>query len=196
MTTKTLLSHLGHDLRNPGTTLVSCIELLREIVDDPEGREAVEDAELALGQLERAWARVDVLAGHFAPALSEDTDLHAVFEQVARAHAGTCSAPPDARGPAGWRFVLDGLLEATRKPTVEVTRRPGALVVAIRDARGVVQDLDLRAHAFELDRQSDMKNAGRYSRFLGLVAAKRAADHLGIELVSAEDCVFRLSRAA
>ena len=196
-----LLAHLGHDLRNPGPTLVSCVELLRDLVDDPDGREAVEDAELALAQLEHAWARVDVLAGHFAPHLRDEVKLSTIFDHVTSAHGATCAAPeedPELSGPAGLRFVLDGLLEATRAPTLEVSRDGDSLVLRISDTRGVIADAELRAAAFEIERQADMKSAGRYSRFLGLVAAHRVAEHLGAELVAAEDCLFRLalSRAA
>lgn len=194
-----LLAHLGHDLRNPGTTLVSCIELLRDVVRDPDGLEAVEDAELALAQLQRAWARVDVLGGHFADWYRDEVDLVPIFEDVSHVHRATCSLPDELSGPHGVRFILEGLLEATRRPVLEVVAlAEDAWELRISDERGVIADPALRAAAFEIERQTDMKSVGRYSRFLGLVAARLVAEHIGTELVSTEDCVFRLrvSRAA
>ncbi len=190
-----LLAHLSHDLRNPGTTLVSCLELLRDVVEDPDGLEAVEDAGLALEQLKNAWARVDVLAGHFAPDLVELMPLASILAHVTKTHHASCSAPDDIEVPKGFRFVLDGLLEATRKPTVEVSIANNELQIQISDSRGVVEDPELRIDAFEIERQSDMKKVGRYSRFLGLVTAREVARHVGATLVAGEDCLFRLTRA-
>ncbi len=192
---ESLLAHLSHDLRNPGTTLVSCLELLRDVVDDPDGIEAVQDAGLALEQLKNAWARVDVLAGHFAPALVELTPLASILAHVSKTHHASCSAPDDVQVPKAFQFILDGLLEATRTPSVEVTVDDTELKICIRDSRGIVEDRDLREHAFEIERQSDMKKVGRYSRFLGLVTARDVARHVGATLVAGEDCLFRLTRA-
>lgn len=193
-----LLAHLGHDLRNPGTTLVSCIELLRDVVRDADGIEAVEDAELALEQLRHAWARVDVLGGHFAPSYRDQVDLAPIFEHAVTAHRATCAVTDELSGPDGLRFILDGLLEATRRPRLEVTVREDVWELRISDERGAIEDPELRAGAFEIERQDDMKRLGRYSRFLGLVAAWRVAEHVGAELEAAPDCLFRLrfSRAA
>lgn len=182
-----LLAHLGHDLRNPGTTLVSCVELLREVVVDPDGREAVEDAGLALEQLKTAWARLDVLAGRPPPDAREEVDLHGVLTTMAASHQADCVLPMDLRGLRGTAFVVDALLETTRKGKLEL--HDGRL--RISDSKGPIPP-EVRLEAFEVGRQNDMKAAGRYARFLGLVAAGLLARHLGCELRAGSEALYEL----
>ncbi|MEM9069621.1 MAG: hypothetical protein AAGE52_14000 [Myxococcota bacterium] len=185
-----LLAMLSHDLRNPGTTLVSCLELLEHLVVDADGREAVEDAKLALRQMESAWSRIDALADRHQDRWSDPVDLVASLRAIAEQHRAAFEGPDELTGPEGICFIVDALLEATRRGRVSVT----ASEVVVTDDRGLLAE-DRRDQAFDVEGQLEMKRLGRYSRFAGLVAAKRVAERLSLPLVADGDALFVLKLA-
>jgi len=185
--TDDLLAMLGHDLRNPGTTLVSCLEYLDELVLDPDGREALEDAQASLRQLQSAWARIDALSGRSEPRWERVADVAPALGQLAERAGANYEGPRHRLAPSGVVFIVEALVECTRGATLTVSER----AVCVTDGRGPLPP-QWRPVAFEARAQPQLKQLGRYARFVGLVAARQVARQLGLELRATERSLFEL----
>ncbi len=185
--TEDLLAMLGHDLRNPGTALVSCLEYLDEVVSDPEGREALEDAQVSLRQFRTAWVRIDALAGRCEPRWEEVRDVVPALRRTAESAGAKLKGTPHLLAPSGVELVVDALAETTRGGTIEVEERR----IVVSDSVGPLP-ARWRSQAFDVQAQPELKRLGRYARFAGLVAARRVADQLGLKLVAGDVALFVL----
>lgn len=203
-----------HDLRNPVATISANVEFLGQVGGgDEDAEEAHADTLLALDDLRRGLEQISWigrwLGGQDAIA-RRDGDLVMVLQQVARAHpqaeVEVPSGPLLAHGGASVRDVLDLLIRSgerhgRRAPVrVRAYRQDAEVVVDVCDA-GPPLAPELRELAFTLDGQSELKGhpAGRYARYLGLVAAHAAVQSLGGRLEADErdgGAVFRVRLTA
>lgn len=185
--TDDLLAMLGHDLRNPGTALVSCVEYLDELVTDPDGRDALDDARLSLEQLRTAWVRIDALAGRADPGWAKVRDVVPGLQRLAKSAGARLEGPASLQAPRGVEIIVGALVEATRGGTLAVEPRR----IRVSDEEGPLPHA-WRPRAFEVAAQPELKRLGRYARFAGLVAAGRIAEQLGLGLRAGDEALFEL----
>jgi len=220
-----LLALLVHDLRNPLSALHSNIDFVGSCTpssEDPELRGALDDALAscdALGgiidnieMLSQALSRVD----HPKRPEPVAAMLGAVVQRhqpAAQSHGVTLELLPQAqqnllvtthRGMlerAVGNLIKNAIQHAPSGSAVRVAVEDGAgkCRIEVRDAGRALEEA-ARAHAFSAEGQLASKTMGRYSRGLGLLCARLAADASGAELTAraSEDgtSVFALSLTA
>ena len=191
------LGLLVHDLRNPAATITANADFLQEVgMDDTDSVEALQDVKLAVGELRRgldmlAWIS-RWLTGQ-SPHEATNGDAGVFVERLERTETPVpvkvdIATPGQlyARGAQVAVEVVDLLLHNTRANVAE----PEALVRVYQDGAQVVIEVqdageaiapELREGAFTLAGQKDLKGRldGRYSRFVGLFAAKVVLDGVG-----------------
>ena len=191
------LGLLVHDLRNPAATITANADFLQEVgMDDTDSVEALQDVKLAVGELRRgldmlAWIS-RWLTGQI-PLEATNGDAGVFVERLERTETPVpvkvdIASPGQlyARGAQVAVEVVDLLLHNTRANVAE----PEALVRVYQDGAHVVIEVqdageaiapELREGAFTLAGQKDLKGRldGRYSRFVGLFAAKVVLDGVG-----------------
>lgn len=191
------LGLLVHDLRNPAATITANADFLQEVgLDDTDSVEALQDVKLAVGELRRgldmlAWIS-RWLTGQI-PLEATNGDAGVFVERLERTETPVpvkvdIATPGQlyARGAQVAVEVVDLLLHNTRANVAE----PEALVRVYQDGAHVVIEVqdageaiapELREGAFTLAGQKDLKGRldGRYSRFVGLFAAKVVLDGVG-----------------
>lgn len=191
------LGLLVHDLRNPAATITANADFLQEVgMDDTDSVEALQDVKLAVGELRRgldmlAWIS-RWLTGQ-VPLEATNGDAGVFVERLERTETPVpvkvdIATPGQlyARGAQVAVEVVDLLLHNTRANVAE----PEALVRVYQDGAHVVIEVqdageaiapELREGAFTLAGQKDLKGRldGRYSRFVGLFAAKVVLDGVG-----------------
>ncbi len=191
------LGLLVHDLRNPAATITANADFLQEVgMDDTDSVEALQDVKLAVGELRRgldmlAWIS-RWLTGQI-PLEATNGDAGVFVERLERTETPVpvkvdIATPGQlyARGAQVAVEVVDLLLHNTRANVAE----PEALVRVYQDGAHVVIEVqdageaiapELREGAFTLAGQKDLKGRldGRYSRFVGLFAAKVVLDGVG-----------------
>ena len=191
------LGLLVHDLRNPAATITANADFLQEVgMDDTDSVEALQDVKLAVGELRRgldmlAWIS-RWLTGQI-PLEATNGDAGVFVERLERTETPVpvkvdIATPGQlyARGAQVAVEVVDLLLHNTRANVAE----PEALVRVYQDGAQVVIEVqdageaiapELREGAFTLAGQKDLKGRldGRYSRFVGLFAAKVVLDGVG-----------------
>ena len=191
------LGLLVHDLRNPAATITANADFLQEVgMDDTDSVEALQDVKLAVGELRRgldmlAWIS-RWLTGQI-PLEATNGDAGVFVERLERTETPVpvkvdIDTPGQlyARGAQVAVEVVDLLLHNTRANVAE----PEALVRVYQDGAHVVIEVqdageaiapELREGAFTLAGQKDLKGRldGRYSRFVGLFAAKVVLDGVG-----------------
>jgi signal transduction histidine kinase len=211
-----VLALVVHDLRNPVAMLSANLSFVQEVLDvqDPDAAEALEDVEVAVGELTRGLEQLGWvgrwLGGGAALEGAPGDARAAVQAGIARVgarvpadlHDGPLSVA--AAGGALERLVellLRNALKHAPEPTVRVALKDAGEEVhlEIRDG-GPAIGRDLRERVFTLRGQRDLKGRadGRYSRVVGLLAARALADALGARLEADEadgEAVFRVRLA-
>ena len=199
-----LIGLLAHDLRNPLSALHSNVGFLDSVVEsaDDDVREALQDARVSCDGLMYIIDNLELLGR----ALSESPDipttpleLMPVLEDVIAQHhslavshgvalrleptptAGCVLSNRDMLGRAAGNLVRNAIQHGLPGGSVDVLVRhePRLWVVRVEDA-GPPLCPELMERAFEPDAQVELKSAtgGRYSRGLGLFAARLAADSI------------------
>jgi signal transduction histidine kinase len=191
------LGLLVHDLRNPAATITANVDFLQEVgMDDTDSVEALQDVRLAVVELRRgldmlAWIS-RWLTGQI-PLEAANGDAGVFLERLEREDtpvpvkveiAG--SGQLYARGAQVAVEVVELLLHNTRanvaepRATVRVFQDADHVVIEVEDAGEAIAP-ELRPTAFTLEGQKNLKGRldGRYSRFVGLFAAKVVLDGVG-----------------
>lgn len=195
-----LLALVVHDLRNPVATISANVSFVKEVGpgDDEDAIEALDDIETALGDLMRGLEQLGWVGRWIAgqPAVEGTPgDARSSVESAARKVGAdvTLDLPSEsvqvnAAGGALSRLtelLLRNALAHAHPSTVRATVRAegGEAIVEIRDA-GRAVGADLRPKVFTLDGQQVLKGRsdGRYSRVVGLLAARAIADGMGATL--------------
>lgn len=210
-----LLALIVHDLRNPGATLAANVAYLRDIgVTGPpssidEVGEALVDMDSAMSDLMRGLEHVAWIARWMSgePALTPtDGDVIAGMASAVRSMRLEASisgepGPLRAAGGASVRRLVEVLLANSerhgRGRIALSARRDGAEVIVEIEDGGRALAEDLRATAFTLPGQRDLKGRadGRYGRVAGLFTAGVLAEGIGATLeADGEDgaAVFRI----
>jgi signal transduction histidine kinase len=204
-----LLALLVHDLRNPLSALHSNIDFVGSCapgMEDPELRGALDDALAscdALGgiidnieMLSQALSRVQ----HAKRPEPLAAALRAViqrYQAAAQSHGVTLELLPYARQDllvTAHRGMLERAIGNLIKNAIQHAPSGSAVRVAVEDDAGKCRievrdagralDEAARAHAFSAEGQLASKTTGRYSRGLGLLCARLAADASGAELTA------------
>ena len=191
------LGLLVHDLRNPAATITANADFLQEVgLDDTDSVEALQDVKLAVGELRRgldmlAWIS-RWLTGQI-PLEATNGDAGVFVERLERTETPVpvkveIDTPGQlyARGAQVAVEVVDLLLHNTRanvaeaEALVRVYQDGAQVVIEVQDAGEAIAP-ELREGAFTLAGQKDLKGRldGRYSRFVGLFAAKVVLDGVG-----------------
>ena len=191
------LGLLVHDLRNPAATITANVDFLQEVgLDDTDSVDALQDVKLAVGELRRGLDMVAWISRWLTgqvPLEAANGDLGVFLERLERAETPVPvtvqldkSGQLYAQGAQVAVEVVDLLLHNTRANVAD----PRAVIRVYQDADRVaieVQDEgealapELREIAFTLQGQRVLKGRidGRYSRFVGLVAASVVLDGIG-----------------
>lgn len=216
-----LLGLFAHDLRNPLSALHSNVSFLSSVVStsDTEAHEALEDVAAssdALGHitdnlelfalaLDGCKAR-DALEFPLRELLRESAQKSRRFAESYRVNLEVdAESGADMRGLANRDMLLRALCNLIRnsiqhagesgKVSVRAARDGKTLTIAVSDT-GVQLAEEVAEQAFTADGQLSTKNVsgGRYSRGLGLYAARIAADIAGakVQRSSAPDARFDL----
>ncbi|HJL19818.1 MAG TPA: HAMP domain-containing sensor histidine kinase [Sandaracinaceae bacterium LLY-WYZ-13_1] len=208
-----LIALVVHDLRNPVATVSANVSFVKEVGpgDDEDAAEALEDIETALGDLMRGLEQLGWvgrwIGGNTAMDGAPSDAREAVRAAVSRLGGAAAAELPEeavyvrAGGGALTRLVellLRNALSHAPASSVRVTLRAegDAAVVEVHDGGRAVGE-DLRDEVFTLDGQQRLKGRadGRYSRVVGLLAARALADSIGatLEANGADgDAVFRI----
>jgi len=208
-----LLALIVHDLRNPAASVAANMSFVEDAIDDgdPDLREALEDVQLALGDLMRGLEHVAWIGRWLSddpPVQVADGDVVAALRTAAKKNTTLASALDlpeealEAKGGATVPRLVEVLLanarQHARKGPARVTarREDGHVVVDVTDPGAALAE-ELRPKAFTLAGQKDLKGRvdGRYGRVAGLLAARVLAEALGAELeAGGEDgaAVFRV----
>ncbi len=183
-----LLLMLVHDLRNPLSVLVSTAEFLgEEEMLNSEAAEALEDMAVGTEVLTRAAERLALAGGFVDQKLRKAVELRDQLAQVCSEAGARIELTGPIEGLQGVIPIVEALLETTRLATVLVDESR----LRICDDAGPLPSA-LRARAFDSDAQGELKAAGRYARFLGVRAAKRRTDALGLAM-EADDRPYALT---
>jgi two-component system, OmpR family, sensor histidine kinase BaeS len=216
-----LLGLFAHDLRNPLSALHSNVSFLGSVVgvQDTEAREALDDVAASSDALGHITDNLELFALALEGAKRREAHEFAVREllreaaQKSRRFAESyrVTLEVEAETAADMRAVAnrDMLLRAlsnlirnaiqhageTGKVTVRARREGSEIVVSVTDS-GVPLSRDVGEQAFTAEGQLSTKNVsgGRYSRGLGLYAARIAANVAGASIRSATNggAVFEL----
>ncbi|MFK7986773.1 MAG: ATP-binding protein [Sandaracinaceae bacterium] len=211
-----MLALVVHDLRNPVATISANVSFVREegaeaLQGDSDLVEALDDVDLAMNDLMRgleqlAWiARwiggskpVEAAGGDVRQAV--ESALHRIEKTVPVTYADVLGETKYGGAPLSRTvelLVRNSLQHDARgTPRVDVRREEDVVIIEVRDA-GRAVGADLREHVFDLDGQQVIKSRpdGRYSRALGLLAARALADglHATLEAGGTDgDAWFRL----
>lgn len=201
-----LLGLFAHDLRNPLSALHSNVSFLGSVVGaaDTEAHEALEDVAASSDALGHITDNLELFAlaldgtkqrdGHefgLREVLREASQKSRRFAESYRVTLEVdAESATDMRALANRDMLLRSLSNLIRnaiqhagesgKVLVRAAREPGGLVVGVTDS-GVPLSKDVGEQAFTAAGQLSTKNVsgGRYSRGLGLYAARIAADIAG-----------------
>lgn len=208
-----LLGLFAHDLRNPLSALHSNVSFLGSIVGtaDAEAHEALEDVAASSDALGHITDNLELFAlaldginrrePHEFPlreVLREAAQKSRRFAESYRVRLEVdVDSAADMRGFANRDMLLRCLSNLIRngiqhagesgKVTVHASRLGAELIVGVADS-GVPLAKDLGEHAFSAEGQLSTKNVsgGRYSRGLGLYAARIAAGAAGSRVQCAD----------
>jgi signal transduction histidine kinase len=199
-----LIGLLAHDLRNPLSALHSNVGFLDSVIEsrDDDVREALQDARVSCDGLMYIIDNLELLGRALSDAPDMPTTrlaLMPVLEEVIARHSslavshgvalrlgststgGCVLSNRDMLGRAIGNLVRNAIQYGPPGGGVDVMMRhePGYWVVRVEDA-GPPLCAELIERAFEADAQVELKSAtgGRYSRGLGLFAARLAADSI------------------
>lgn len=192
-----MLALVVHDLRNPVATISANLSFIRDVagVEDPDAIEALDDVDIALADLTRGLEQLGWvgrwIGGHRTSEAASADARPNVEQGVRRAGVDAKLQLPDepvvvsAAGNALGRLtellVRNAAMHAS--PTsieVELRATDDGARLEVRDSGAAVAE-DLRAEIFTLAGQHAAKGRadGRYSRVVGLLAARALADALG-----------------
>jgi signal transduction histidine kinase len=206
-----LLGLFAHDLRNPLSALHSNVSFLGSVVatGDAEAHEALEDVAASSDALGHITDNLELFAlalDGSKPRESHEFPLREVLREAAqksrrfaesyrvKLEVDTASAN-GMRGSANRDMLVRSLCNLIRnaiqpagetgKVTVQAWRERGDFVLSVTDS-GVPLALEVSEQAFTAEGQLSTKNVsgGRYSRGLGLYAARIAADVAGVTVRS------------
>jgi signal transduction histidine kinase len=202
-----LIGLLAHDLRNPLSALHSNVGFLDSVVEsaDDDVREALQDARVSCDGLMYIIDNLELLGRSLSESSESpeipmtSLDLMPVLEDVVARHhslavshgvalrlesvptAGCVLSNRDMLGRAVGNLVRNAIQYGLPGGSVDIIVRhePRVWVVRVEDA-GPPLCPALIERAFEPDAQIELKSAtgGRYSRGLGLFAARLAADSI------------------
>ena len=200
-----LIALLAHDLRNPLSALHSNVGFLESVLEsgDEDVREALEDARVSCDGLMYIIDNLELLGralSESAPVPTMRLGLMPVLEEVVARHQPlaqshgvslelvSSTASPQVRSNremlqrAAGNLIRNGIQHGLAGGTVKVHvgSEGGDTVVRVEDS-GTAISTELVERAFLPEVQMELKNAtgGRYSRGLGLYAARVAADTMG-----------------
>lgn len=201
-----LLGLFAHDLRNPLSALHSNVSFLGSVVGttDSEAREALEDVAASSDALGHITDNLELFALALEgakPREAHELPLRELLREAAQksrrfADSYRVTLVVDAESGADLRVIanrdmlqraLSNLIRnaiqhagETGKVTVRARRDGAEVVVSVMDS-GVPLSSDMGEQAFTAEGQLSTKNisGGRYSRGLGLYAARIAADVAG-----------------
>ena len=199
-----LMGLIVHDLRNPMASLGANVAYLKDTGADAcepapsDTLEVLSDMDVAVRDVIKGLDHLVWIGRWMAgqPSVSAaDASVVPAIELVRKNLkdmdiAVTCAEPMmAARGGAGIGMLLRLFVENARlygvggRVSINARRDGGQIVVDVCD-EGVAIPIDLRASAFTLEGQEALKDhaAGRYSRVLGLFAARLVADSIGAQL--------------
>jgi signal transduction histidine kinase len=197
-----LLALVVHDLRNPVATISANLSFVREVGgtagDDPDVAEALADVDLATADLMRGLDHLSWIGrwmGGERALEGPPGDVRAAIESALKKLPGTITKElgdvaldvPVAGVPLARliELLVRNSLAHADASTVRVRARSGegAVIVEIEDAGRAIAP-ELRASAFTIDGQQAIKSRldGRYSRSVGLLAARALADAIGARL--------------
>jgi two-component system sensor histidine kinase BaeS len=201
-----LLGLFAHDLRNPLSALHSNVSFLGSVVGtaDSEAREALEDVAASSDALGHITDNLELFALALEgakPREAHELLLRELLREAAQksrrfAESYRVTLEVDAESGADLRVIanrdmlqraLSNLIRnaiqhagETGKVTVGARREGAEVLVSVMDS-GVPLSRDMGEQAFTAEGQLSTKNisGGRYSRGLGLYAARIAADVAG-----------------
>jgi two-component system sensor histidine kinase BaeS len=201
-----LLGLFAHDLRNPLSALHSNVSFLGSVVGtaDSEAREALEDVAASSDALGHITDNLELFALALEgakPREAHELLLRELLREAAQksrrfAESYRVTLEVDAESGADLRVIanrdmlqraLSNLIRnaiqhagETGKVTVRARREGAEALVSVMDS-GVPLSRDMGEQAFTAEGQLSTKNmsGGRYSRGLGLYAARIAADVAG-----------------
>lgn len=201
-----LLGLFAHDLRNPLSALHSNVSFLASVVGsaDSEAREALEDVAASSDALGHITDNLELFALALEgakPREAHEVPLRELLREAAQksrrfAESYRVTLEVDAESGAELRVIanrdmlqrsLSNLIRnaiqhagETGKVTVQARREGSEVLVGVMDS-GVPLSPDMGEQAFTAEGQLSTKNisGGRYSRGLGLYAARIAADVAG-----------------
>jgi len=201
-----LLGLFAHDLRNPLSALHSNVSFLGSVVGttDSEAREALEDVAASSDALGHITDNLELFALALEgakPREAHELPLRELLREAAQksrrfAESYRVTLEVDAESGADLRAIahrdmlqraLSNLIRnaiqhagETGKVTVRARREGAEVLVSVMDS-GVPLSHDMGEQAFTAEGQLSTKNisGGRYSRGLGLYAARIAADIAG-----------------
>lgn len=204
-----LLGLFAHDLRNPLSALHSNVSFLGSVVasTDTEAHEALEDVAASSDALGHITDNLELFAlalDGAKPREAHEFQLREVLRESAQksrrfAESYRVTLEVDAESAADMRAIAnrDMLLRAlcnlirnsiqhageSGKVSVRAWRGESELVVGVTDT-GVPLALEVAEQAFTAEGQLSTKNVsgGRYSRGLGLFAARIAANVAGVRV--------------
>jgi signal transduction histidine kinase len=207
-----LLGLFAHDLRNPLSALHSNVSYLGSVVgtQDAEAREALDDVAASSDALGHITDNLELFALALEGGKRREAHEFAVREllreaaQKSRRFAESyrvtleveAETAVDLRAVANRDMLLRSLSNLIRnaiqhagetgKVVVRARRQGSEIIVAVSDS-GVPLSVDVGEQAFTAEGQLSTKNVsgGRYSRGLGLYAARIAASVAGAKVQSA-----------
>lgn len=214
-----LLGLFAHDLRNPLSALHSNVSFLGSVVGttDSEAREALEDVAASSDALGHITDNLELFALALEgakPRDGHDIPLRELLREAAQksrrfAESYRVSLDVDIESGTDLRVVAnrDMLLRSlsnlirnaiqhageTGKVMVKARREGAEVFVSVADS-GVPLAREMGEQAFTAEGQLSTKNVsgGRYSRGLGLYAARIAADVAGARVRTSPDELSRL----
>lgn len=208
-----LLGLVVHDLRNPVATISANLSFVRDVMsfDDPDVVEALDDVEIALSDLTRGLEQLGWVGRWMRGKAALEPSPGDARSAVSAALHRVGNAPP-VDAPPGPLVVAEGGTPLVRlieilvrnaignapEDSIQIALIDGAdeVILEIRDG-GRAIGAQLRSEAFTIAGQQSIKARadGRYSRVVGLLAARTLAEAIGADLAaSGEDgaAAFRL----
>lgn len=190
-----MLALVVHDLRNPVATISANLSFIKDVagLEDQDAIEALEDVDIALSDLTRGLEQLAWVGRWIGGQASTDSgaaDARVSVEQGVRRAGGDVELElPDAplqvtaAGTALSRLtelLVRNALAHGNAVKVTLSKRGGGGVLEVCDDGAAVGE-DLRASLFTLEGQQSAKGRadGRYSRVVGLLAARALADGMG-----------------
>lgn len=204
---------LVHDLRNPAATISANVDFLKEVGPlDDESEEALDDIRLAADELRRgldlvAWIGRWLLGQLPVEAANGDVgvflkrlvslDTPVPVEVSLRDEGELYATGAQAVGEIVQVLLHNVKVYGGPDPAQISAHRDGEHVVVEIQDKGIALAKELRDLAFTLKGQKSLKGRleGRYSRFVGMLAAAVAVEGIGGEIeADGEDgaAVFRM----